>query len=146
TYPLQFTRMKHRLIIGSKEFAVPPEGLTIGRDPFNTITVEDDRVSAFHCRVEADQDRFVVVDCDSLNGTYVNGREIGRVRLEDGDQIRVGRTILQFFAGDSFDSGPTNNIRLEEGEDLDGRTTVFVDPSESVFINTQREIRSELDR
>src|SRR5215831_7631723 len=100
--------MKARLIIGSKEYEVPPGGLSVGRDSSNTIALEDDRVSAFHCKVEMDQDGFVIVDTDSLNGTYVNRRPVIRARLQSGDEIRVGRTFGQFLIGDAADVFASN--------------------------------------
>lgn len=137
--------MKPRLILGLREFEVGPEGLSLGRDASNTIPIEDDRVSAFHCRVEKDQDRFVVIDCDSMNGTHVNSRPVIRASLQSGDEIRIGRTLIRFFVGATFDPTPAN-IRLDESECLDAGNTVRLDPSDSVFMNADAGIRSELAR
>lgn len=44
----------------------------------------------------------VVDDGLSRNGTFVNGeRVLGQRRLEDGDQLEVGRTLLIFRSPES---------------------------------------------
>ena len=37
-------------------------------------------------------------DCGSLNGTYVNRRRIDSHRLEDGDELQVGKYKLTYLA------------------------------------------------
>ena len=44
---------------------------------------------------------FTVSDVGSLNGTYVNRDRIDRVRLNDGDEVQIGKYRLVFFAGHS---------------------------------------------
>ena len=41
---------------------------------------------------------FVVADLDSMNGTLVNGTPIREHPLADGDEIRLGNTVLRFEA------------------------------------------------
>jgi len=144
-YPIQCTPMKPRLILGSREFEVTSTGLTLGRDTSNSIPIEDDSVSAFHCRVEMNPDCFVLVDCDSLNGTYVNGRAVSMASLQNGDEIRIGRTRLRFVVGEEPDGSEPNAIRIEEGEQADAQTTVVLDPAASVFMNAGG-IRSKHER
>lgn len=50
----------------------------------------DGMVSSRHCLLQAEPDGFYVVDNQSTNGTYVNGRRIQRVRLNHGDVIELG--------------------------------------------------------
>jgi pSer/pThr/pTyr-binding forkhead associated (FHA) protein len=45
--------------------------------------------------IYVDDDRVIVEDLGSHNGTYVNGvRLIGKAELADGDQLLLGRTAL----------------------------------------------------
>lgn len=70
--------------------------LTIGRDPENDVTIEDDVVSRHHAEVILRGDKFLVVD-RSTNGTYVV--------IDGGDTFRVSREELtlagsgRIFAG-----------------------------------------------
>ena len=74
----------------------------IGRAPACEIALPwDGEVSRVHARLELAGDAWTLVDDGlSRNGSYVNGRRVrGRRRLEDGDEIEVGRTLLAFAAG-----------------------------------------------
>jgi thioredoxin reductase (NADPH) len=63
----------------------------IGRASDNDVTLEDPSVSARHCRLEAQERGFVIVDNKSTNGCFVNGERVkGERPLTGGDLIRVG--------------------------------------------------------
>jgi pSer/pThr/pTyr-binding forkhead associated (FHA) protein len=75
------------------------ERLTIGRATGTDVTVGwDHRVSRVHAAVERVAGAWAVVDDGlSRNGTWVAGERItGRRRLQDGDEIRVGATVIAF--------------------------------------------------
>jgi pSer/pThr/pTyr-binding forkhead associated (FHA) protein len=40
---------------------------------------------------------FSIADLGSLNGTFVNRRRVDRQRLEDGDEVQVGKYRLTFL-------------------------------------------------
>ena len=91
---------------------LPPDvvELTIGRAQTNDISLGwDDRVSRVHARLERIGDAWTVVDDGlSRNGTFLNGvRLAGRKRLDHGDTLRVGRTLLAFRAETEQGEGPT---------------------------------------
>jgi pSer/pThr/pTyr-binding forkhead associated (FHA) protein len=73
--------------------------LTIGRSLEADITLEDGAVSRQNSRIEADGDKWFVVDLKSRNGTRVNGEPIERHELKEGDRIAVGHTKIQFHGG-----------------------------------------------
>ncbi len=50
--------------------------LEIGRDPSCAVPLDDERVSWRHLRIEADDGRVALVDLDSKNGTFLNGRRL----------------------------------------------------------------------
>lgn len=70
----------------------PP--LTIGREEGNNIQLNDERVSRCHFKIQRDNDRMVLTDLDSTNGTKVNGAECQLKILRHGDLIAVGRSLL----------------------------------------------------
>jgi len=80
-----------RLVLGDR--------LIIGRTPDCTLCVRDVQLSRRHCAIERTPGGFVISDLQSRNGTLVNGREITRHALEDGDLIRMGRTRLTYRTG-----------------------------------------------
>ena len=70
----------------------------IGRDPRNHVTVSDAQVSGFHLRIErTPDDRFVVTDRNSSNGTWLNGQRLLDAQpMAENDEIRIGTTTLVF--------------------------------------------------
>lgn len=74
--------------------------LTIGRDPENDVVIPDRRVSRHHAEVVQIGSDFVLRDCESKNGTFVNGeRVVGERRLQDGDEIQVALCCHLVFVG-----------------------------------------------
>lgn len=70
----------------------PP--VTIGREEGNSIQLNDERVSRCHFKIQRDNDRLVLTDLDSTNGTKVNGDECQLKILRHGDLISVGRSLM----------------------------------------------------
>jgi pSer/pThr/pTyr-binding forkhead associated (FHA) protein len=71
-------------------------GLEAGRDPDLSLSINDEQVSRHHARFTAFDDRAVVEDLDSTNGTYVNDQPVhGSRELKPGDRIRFGFTVLE---------------------------------------------------
>ncbi len=79
-----------------KEVALSDGVLTIGRLPNNILQIEDSAVSGHHCRIRREADHYVIEDNDSLNGIYVNGEQVFKAILKDGDDILVGIHFLHF--------------------------------------------------
>lgn len=70
----------------------PP--VTIGREEGNSVQLKDDRVSRCHVKIQRDNDRLVLTDLGSTNGTKVNNNECHLKILKHGDLITVGKTML----------------------------------------------------
>lgn len=72
----------------------------IGRDDDADVVLDDPGVSRRHSelRVTNDGPHLVatLLDLGSTNGTYVNGDQVDRHHLQDGDRITIGRTSLTF--------------------------------------------------
>ena len=69
----------------------------LGRAPDNDIVILDPYVSARHAEIVFGKSGFFVRDLGSVNGTYVNGRKLGRERrLRKGDRLELGDTIFRF--------------------------------------------------
>jgi two-component system NtrC family sensor kinase len=70
--------------------------VTIGRGTANTIQLHDTEVSRDHVELVRREDKFVLKDMGSSNGTFVNGRQIREHELASGDQVQLGRTLLLY--------------------------------------------------
>lgn len=71
------------------------EEMVIGRHPSCDVVVGDDTVSRRHARLTFRDGGWIVQDLDSTNGTRLNGQYVGRCRLRPGDQLTLGRQLLQ---------------------------------------------------
>ncbi len=90
--------------LAGKRFAVPKDGLRLGRSSSNDIHIPDEELSRNHCLFEAvGEDGIRLTDLASANGTVVNGRALGSdsADLKPGDLIEVGATVLKVAGGKS---------------------------------------------
>lgn len=77
-----------------------PEGTTrIGRDPDDGIFLDDVTVSRHHAEFEIRDERLIVRDLGSTNGTYVNGSRHDEVEVASGDEVIIGRFHLMIARG-----------------------------------------------
>lgn len=74
--------------------------LTLGRGTDNDLVLPDIAVSRKHLRLIATADGWQFRDLGSGNGTRVNGRTSDEGDLQDGDQIEVGNSVLEYLAAD----------------------------------------------
>jgi transcriptional regulator with GAF, ATPase, and Fis domain len=70
--------------------------LSIGRNPSNSICLDEATVSPSHCRISCDNERFLLTDLDSDSGTFVNGIPVKQRVLASGDQIAIGSSLFVF--------------------------------------------------
>ncbi len=77
-------------------FRLEEATVTIGRGASNTIQLHDTEVSREHAEIRRRGDTLVIVDLNSSNGSYVNGRQVKEQELASGDQLQLGRTLLLY--------------------------------------------------
>ncbi len=105
--------------------------VTIGREEGNIVQLNDDRVSRFHIKIQEDQDRLVLTDLESTNGTKVNGEDIQLRILRHGDLICVGRSILLYGSPAEIESR-VNTLRGEERDPNETGSRIVSDADSSV--------------
>ncbi len=77
-----------------RSVAVSRSRCFLGRE-VGDISVEDPLVSRRHAVLEVyDGETIILKDLASTNGTYHNGHLIDHCKLSDGDEIRMGSSIL----------------------------------------------------
>lgn len=70
-----------------------------GRHPEVDIFLDDVTVSRRHAEFRRAGTVFAVFDRGSLNGTFLGGERIAvQTRLEDGDEVQIGKYRFTFFA------------------------------------------------
>jgi pSer/pThr/pTyr-binding forkhead associated (FHA) protein len=70
--------------------------LTIGRRDTNDVVIEDPAVSGHHAKIDALEDRFVLIDLQSKNGSFVNEQLVNSHWLKHEDVITIGEHSLIF--------------------------------------------------
>jgi len=68
--------------------------VSIGRTQDNDIVLDNRGVSRKHAQIEFNPNGTVIIDNESLNGTFVNNRRITEEFLKDNDQITIGKFNL----------------------------------------------------
>src|SRR5947209_3579893 len=82
-------------LVGER-FALGAQELRIGRSPEADIQLAEKGAAWDHCAIRAHDGGFQVVDRHTGAGTYLNGMRIREERLEHGDQIAIGETVLVY--------------------------------------------------
>lgn len=108
-----------------------PTPVTIGREEGNSVQLNDERVSRFHLKVQEDDDKLVLTDLESTNGTRVNGESVQLWILRYGDVISVGRSVLLFGSRDEIAQrlAALRGMDLSAGVCLDDEDAEPVSPS-----------------
>jgi hypothetical protein len=80
-----------------KIFELSDEIVRLGRGPENQIRLSlDGRLSRNHARVERRGSDYVLVDNESFNGCYVNGKRVTEKLLQPNDEVLIGLTKMVF--------------------------------------------------
>ena len=78
------------------------------------MVLVEDMVSRRHAKITVTGDQIFIQDLGSTNGTFVNGEKIKRARLQEGDRILIGTSIIKLVAVDSSSvndgSGAKSNL------------------------------------
>ncbi|WAC07287.1 MAG: FHA domain-containing protein [Thermodesulfobacteriota bacterium] len=109
-----------------KEYALEEEMVTIGRVDDNTIKVDNMAVSSHHAKLIRENGDYVLIDLNSLNGTFVNGQKVSKWILKNNDFITIGKHTLVYIDERAPKKSPlsgTSELRSpEETVMLDMRT------------------------
>ena len=92
------TMEAHITLVDGTHMAVH-DGLTFGRVAGNDVVLEDSKVSRRHARLVLEGGVAEIEDLGSSNGTMLNGRRIARRVLRDGDELRIGTSLVKFHEG-----------------------------------------------
>lgn len=112
--------------------------VSIGREEGNSIQLNDERVSRFHLKIQEDENRLVITDLESTNGTRLNGEAIQLAVLRPGDVLQIGRSLLVFGTRHEI----ANRLAALRGADL--AAGIVLEPDELEQIDSSIMLASEL--
>ncbi len=110
--------------------------ISIGRTSDNDIVLDNRGVSRKHAQIEFNDNAAVIIDNESLNGTFVNNRKISEEVLRHGDEITIGKFTLQFYS---------EGRREECGASLDG-TMVLKTKKQQELLNNDKSQKEIIER
>ncbi len=74
-----------------REIALAQTPFSIGRRPDSDLPLRDNRISRQHALIQAENSRYLIEDCHSRYGTFVNGERVEAGReLRNNDRIDFG--------------------------------------------------------
>lgn len=79
-----------------KEFEIQEDLITLGREATNKLVVADPSVSRQHAWVERKEDGYYLIDKNSSNGTFINGKKVSQQKLVHNDKISLGNASIVF--------------------------------------------------
>jgi transcriptional regulator with GAF, ATPase, and Fis domain len=87
--------------------------VTIGAMDDNDLTVNEETVSRYHCKVVQEEDGYVLADLGSTNGTFINRVRIREAYLKSGCTVQLGKVEMKFyFADEKVPIVPSKKERL----------------------------------
>ncbi|GCE48601.1 ABC-type multidrug transport system ATPase subunit [Thermosporothrix hazakensis] len=102
---------------------IPPEihpiplgapSITLGRAPNNMVVLNHPQVSAHHARLDQQPNGgYRLLDLNSTNHTYINGRQVTNHLLAAGDEIRIGPYRLTYTGTQLTQYDESNSIRID---------------------------------
>jgi len=107
-----------------QEFSFKDGVYLIGRKEENRIVLPDKSVSRQHAQLEIKAESVTIQDLDSANGVFVNGKQIEKGTINEGDTVQIGKYSLELKGDDgektrmvprSYTS-PKYRLMLMEGE------------------------------
>jgi signal transduction histidine kinase/pSer/pThr/pTyr-binding forkhead associated (FHA) protein len=112
-----------------RQFELDAPALGVGRDAGNAIRLHDTEVSRRHAEFRVVDGGYALADVGSANGTFVNNQPIKETRLQPGDHITIGQSILVYSAGrtDTASAGDLAeqiNMISKMDQDLDAPSAI----------------------
>lgn len=115
-----------------KSLDIPDAGLKVGRDAARCqLVMEHPSVSGEHAEFSLKGGKVVLSD-RSTNGTFVNGKRVATVDLQDGDYVTFGH---YFGKSVIFKTGLEPELKIEKVDLKKDRITIGRDPANDVVID-----------
>jgi two-component system response regulator HydG len=100
-------------------FPISTEETTIGREYCCELHISDRTVSRRHCMVIAKDAEFSIRDLGSDNQTLVNGVPVAETRLQHGDQIVIGGSVLVFLLREDDTHLQRTSVEIADAEEVE---------------------------
>lgn len=92
-----------KIVVGGahpQEHAFEKGEIRIGAMEDNDLTISDDTVSRYHCKIIQEDNAYVLLDLGSTNGTFINRVRIREAFLKPGCTVHLGQSEFKFYSGE----------------------------------------------
>jgi pSer/pThr/pTyr-binding forkhead associated (FHA) protein len=131
-----------------------PCNVVAGRSGDADLILVEGMVSRRHTRFAVDQGLLTIEDLDSTNGTFINGDKVKSRRLQEGDRVLIGTTILKVVFSESPlgtkppppSSGPLDDVATADRGHMAGQLSeVSVPELIEMFGSSRQRLVLEID-
>lgn len=116
-----------------KEFEIQDDLITLGREATNKLVIADPSVSRQHAWVERKEDGYYLVDKNSSNGTFINGKKVSQQKLVHNDKISLGNASIVFEDEEQVQATfilPRKEVTLEAQDTEPSKKEGDIEPAE----------------
>ncbi len=106
-------KIPRQLALDVAPFSLGAALITIGRHRNNTIVLNHPQVSNNHACLERSGNTYRIIDQNSTNHVYVNGRQVTNHVLRRREVIRIGPYDLVFTGTQLLQQGCSRSIRID---------------------------------
>jgi len=117
-----------------KVFGLTPGDFSIGRDASNSLSLNDALISRQHALIRITDSEVTILDLNSTNGTFVNAIPVTERKLEPGDRIQIGDSLLLFVLEEEDAAGSASHVRFDETAAV-GVKVVQLHKDDSLYLN-----------
>lgn len=114
-------------------FELTEERLSVGRVSENGICLPETSISSRHAELTRKDQDYVLRDCNSTNGTRVNGQRIVESRLAHGDTVHFASVEARYVSSNKASQPlppiPKKLVDLSSTATMTGRPTAFLNSS-----------------
>lgn len=97
------------------EFPLPRnKEIVVGRSSELDMVLVEDMVSRRHAKITVSPTEIFIEDLGSTNGTFVNGEKVKRTRINEGDRVLIGTSIIKLVAVEATAAPDPAKANLEE--------------------------------
>jgi len=117
--------MKARILfvdgpMAGEEFLLTEDRLVLGRAETSDIVVADPRVSRHHCEIRLSEGLAQLIDLGSKNRLYVNGSEVTKTVVRNGDYVTAGDSVFTI----TFDGAETQSA-TQSGDSVSPQDVLY---------------------
>ena len=124
-------------------FPLEKQETSIGRDPKNSICINEHWISREHCLLKKEGERFKIIDLGSHNGTFVNGTPVKEHLLQHEDRIGFAGAMFLFLEREVDAAVEATEVRL--GEDVSPfGPTVQLRREDAVYLHPEKLSKTQL--